>query len=129
MVEPAVVLDGPFRYAAAGCEIRVSTPARDRDLWHEYLDGALANYLRYGVESVLEYKTVRPGRTTTMFFAAVDPSGTVIGGMRVQGPYSDPGQAHALTEWAGRPERRSFATRSRAESGLIPAETARVSSR
>ena len=103
MVEPAVVLDGPFRYAAAGCEIRVSTPARDRDLWHEYLDGALANYLRYGVESVLEYKTVRPGRTTTMFFAAVDPSGAVIGGMRVQGPYSDPGQAHALTEWAGRP--------------------------
>lgn len=98
----SAVFDGPFHYAAAGCEIQVSTPERDRDLWHQYLDGALANYRRYGVESVLEYETVRPGGSTTMFFAAVDPCGAVIGGMRVQGPYTNPEQAHALTEWAGR---------------------------
>ena len=100
---PAAVLDGPFRYSAGGCEIHVSTPERDRSLWHQYLGGALENYLRYGVESVLEYDRVLPGDTTTMFFAAVDPAGAVVGGMRVQGPYTVPEQAHALVEWAGRP--------------------------
>lgn len=97
------MLDGPFRYAAAGCEFHVTTPDRDRDLWYRYLGGALANYRRFGVESVLEYAKVEPGDTTSLFFAAVDPRGEVVGGMRVQGRYGFAEEAHALTEWTGRP--------------------------
>jgi hypothetical protein len=80
--------------------------ARPRDqpwLWREFLRGALESYGRYGVESVLEYDSVRDGSTTTMFIAALDAAGNVVGGMRAQGRYSTPGQAHAVSEWAGHP--------------------------
>lgn len=98
----AVHMDGPYTYQAAGCEFRVTTPDEDRDLWEQYLSGALANYRRFGVEKVLEYDSVISGHSTSRFFAAVDPGGAVLGGMRVQGPYSSAEQAHALAEWDGR---------------------------
>lgn len=94
---------GPFRYAAAGCEFHVATPGQEPHLWREYLDGAVANYRRFEVEHVLEYDSVLTGNSTTLFFAAVDRSGQVVGGMRAQGPYRHAAQAHALAEWAGAP--------------------------
>lgn len=93
---------GPYTYTAAGYEIHVAKPQLSPDLWTEYLSGALTSYRRFGVESVLEYDSVVAGDSTSWFFAAVGTGGVVLGGMRVQGPYSYAEQAHALTEWAGR---------------------------
>ena len=95
-------ITGPYVYEAAGCQIHVAKPHQIPELWTEYLSGALTNYRRFGVESVLEFDTVLPGRSTSWFFAAVDTSGAVIGGMRVQGPYLYAEESHAMTEWAGR---------------------------
>lgn len=92
---------GPYCYSAAGYEIHVAKPQQSRDIWTEYLSGALTSYRRFGVQSVLEYDSVVPGDSTSWFFAAVGTGGAVLGGMRVQGPYDWAEQAHALSEWAG----------------------------
>lgn len=86
-----------------GCRFVYATPQAQPALWEEYLAGAITSYGRYGVESVLEYDTIRDGATTTLFIVAQAPDGTVVGGMRAQGRYASPAQAHALVEWAGQP--------------------------
>ena len=43
---------------------------------------------------------VASGATTALFYVVVDRSGTVLGGVRGQGPYSYPEQSHAVVEWA-----------------------------
>ncbi len=53
--------------------------------------------------SALEYDRIRDGSTTTMFIAALDASGHVVGGMRAQGRYTSPRESHAVSEWAGQP--------------------------
>lgn len=98
---PAGIETGPFSYRAAGCEFSVATPRSHPELWREYLDGAVANYRRFRVEHVVEYESVLSGDSTSLFFAAVNQSGRVVGGMRAQGPYRSAKQAHALAEWAG----------------------------
>jgi len=67
-----------------------------------YLGGARISYRRFGVERVLEYDETRDGKSTALFFAALDRDGQLVGGMRAQGPYRRADQAHALVEWAGR---------------------------
>lgn len=83
--------------------IVVTTPAANPVLWQEYLDGALANYRNHGVVGALDYAQIRDGRATSLFFAALAADGSVVGGMRAQGPYTHPEQSHALLEWAGDP--------------------------
>lgn len=95
-------LEAVYDDPSSGCRFVVARPSRQPQLWLTYLDGARRSYRRYGVESVLEYDAVADGAATALFFAALDSSGAVVGGMRVQGPYSDADQAHAVTEWAGR---------------------------
>lgn len=85
---------------ATGCEFVVARPAQQPGLWLSYLDGARASYRKHGVESVLEYDRIRDGRSTALFFAARQPDGQVVGGMRVQGPYESVDEAHAVEEWA-----------------------------
>ena len=46
---------------------------------------------------------IRDGTDTAMFWAAVDSSGRVIGGLRAKGPLVSPDDSHATTEWAGQP--------------------------
>ena len=36
------------------CTFVVARPADERDLWADYLDGALHSYRKHGVEAVLE---------------------------------------------------------------------------
>lgn len=86
----------------SGHRVLVSRPEDQPGLWLAYLAGARASYRRHDVESVLEYDDVVDGRSTALFFAAVDRTQRVVGGMRVQGPYLDPDEAHAVKEWAGR---------------------------
>lgn len=104
----------------------VATPSSDPRLWLDYLDGARNSYASHGVSMALEYDTVVSGDCTSLFYAAVDEDGTVIGGLRAQGPYVDPHQSHALLEWAGQPglELVTDAIRSRLDEGIVEVKTA-----
>ncbi|MEU1208240.1 hypothetical protein [Nocardia sp. NPDC005825] len=91
-----------FRDSRSGHVFVVGTPQADGALWQGFMDGALAAYRRYDVEVALEYDRVINGRSTAMFIAGVDESGRVVGGLRVQGPYSHADESHAVaTEWRG----------------------------
>ncbi|MEU7763960.1 hypothetical protein AB0B25_02390 [Nocardia sp. NPDC049190] len=103
-VAPADFLGrGVLRYydTQSECAFFVSEPGAQPVLWRRYLDGALDVYRCFGVEHALEYDAVVDGRSTSLFFAAVDSAGDVVAGVRMQGPYTAAGQAHALLEWAG----------------------------
>ncbi len=84
------------------CRFVVAEPAQQPELWRAYLAGAATSYGKHGVASVLEYDRTCDGRSTAIFFAALDEMDSVVGGMRVQGRYRDAREAHALEEWAGR---------------------------
>lgn len=90
---------------ATGCWIAASTPEAEPGLWEQYLEGALHSYRKHGLEWVLDLDAIRDGADTTMFFAAVDPKGRVVGGTRVVGPLRAPEDSHALEEWNGSPGR------------------------
>ena len=94
-----------YRDPRSGYRIVVRRPADEPDLWQRYLDGAVCSYRAYDVESVLNLDEVADGRSSTRFFAALDADDEVVGGMRVQGPYTDADQSHAVVEWAGHPAR------------------------
>ncbi|QIH99359.1 hypothetical protein BH92_05320 [Rhodococcoides fascians A21d2] len=85
------------------CRIVAATPGNNPVLWEQFLDGAEKSYMRHGVASALEMSTIRDGDTTTLFFAALDHAEVMVGGVRVQGPYSSVDQSHALVEFAGHP--------------------------
>ncbi|MGV9715892.1 MULTISPECIES: hypothetical protein [Rhodococcus] len=76
-----------------------ASPSSAPDIWHEYLDGALKAYTKFGAESALEYDRVVSGRSTALFSAALDEQGTVVGGLRAQGPFLSADESHALKEW------------------------------
>ncbi|OZD08056.1 hypothetical protein CH275_05695 [Rhodococcus sp. 06-235-1A] len=90
----------------AQCRIVATTPEKNPALWEQFLDGAQKSYMRHGVTRALEMSTIRNGSTTALFFAALDRSGTLVGGVRVQGPYSSVDQSHALVEFAEYPDGR-----------------------
>ena len=96
-------VEGVYDDPSSGYRFVAARPAQQRPLWLAYLDGAQRSYRKHGVESVLEYDQVVDGANTSLFFVALHRSGAVVGGMRAQGPYTDVDQAHAITEWAGRP--------------------------
>jgi len=93
---------GEFHDRISGRLIVVARPAAQPDLWAAYLEGAQRSYRQHGVESAVDYDQVCDGASTTLFVAAVETDGRVVGGLRVQGPYSRVDQACALREWAGR---------------------------
>lgn len=118
-----------YRDGAAHCTLVATTPAESPTLWQDYLDGALANYRKYGVGSVLDIDEVCDGRSTSLFFAAVADDGQVLGGVRTQGPYTCAEQSHAIAEWAGdpgQPEVRRMISE-RLAFGVIEIKTAWVS--
>lgn len=93
---------GDYFDPISGRHFVVARPEAQPELWAAYIEGALDSYRQHDVQTAIEFGRVRDGRCTSMFFAAVECDGRVIGGMRVQGPYTDADQAHALAEWAGR---------------------------
>lgn len=88
----------------SGYWVGVCAPAEEPDLWRGYLQGAWRSYTKHGVTSVLNLDQVADGESTSLFFTVLDPGGRVVAGMRSQGPYVHPDQAHAVQEWAGSPE-------------------------
>jgi hypothetical protein len=88
--------------AASDRLLVIARPAAQPDLWAAYLHGARLSYAQHGVESAVDYDHVRDGDSTSLFVAAVESDGRVVGGLRVQGPYTRVDQADALREWAGR---------------------------
>lgn len=62
----------------------------------------MRSYRKHGIEAVLEYDAVVAGKSTALFFVALDSGHCAVGGMRVQGPYLRAAQAHAVAEWGGR---------------------------
>lgn len=92
-----------FRDNVSGYEICATTPGLSPDLWHRYLAGAQRTYRHFGHEQALEYDAVADGSSTALFFAATDRAGSVVGGLRVQGPYRWVSEIDSLAPWAGRP--------------------------
>lgn len=86
-----------------GISLVLSTPSATPELWRGYLDGARDSYAEHGVSAALPYAEVVDGASTMLFFAAVDARGSVVGGVRAQGPYRSHHESHALLEWAGQP--------------------------
>jgi hypothetical protein len=77
---------GSYYDPSSECHFVVARPSAQPDLWTAYLEGARTSYRRFRVERVLEYEKTRDGKSTTLFFAAIDHDGQVAGGMRVRGP-------------------------------------------
>ncbi len=95
----------PWSYGTpqSGYRMVVTTPAAAPDLWRRYLAEAERSYAAHGVADVLDLDRVRDGRSTSLFFAAFAPDGHMVGGIRAQGPYTGPDEAHAVGEWDGDP--------------------------
>ena len=85
------------------CTILLSQPHTERNLWEQYLDGAQRSYHKYGVDAALDWDEIADGGDTAVFFAAIDGTGKVVGGVRAKEPYSSADQSHAVLEWAGQP--------------------------
>nr|WP_231750693.1 hypothetical protein [Mycobacterium sp. NAZ190054] len=81
----------------------MSQPRLDPDLWMEYLRGAERSYRKHGVERALDVDEISDGHDTVMFWAALDATGRVIGGVRAKGPLTGADDSHAVVEWAGQP--------------------------
>jgi hypothetical protein len=86
-----------------GCTVVVSRPSNEPDLWTEYLEGADISYRAHGVECALDLDAIRSGEDTAVFYAAVDETGRVLGGVRAKGPFHAVDESHAVVEWAGQP--------------------------
>ncbi|MBV8930468.1 MAG: hypothetical protein JO152_15210, partial [Mycobacteriaceae bacterium] len=87
----------------AGCTLVLSQPSADPELWERYLEGAQRSYRMHGVERALDFDAIRAGQDTSLFWAAVDPAGRVVGGVRAKGPLRSADDSHAVVEWAGQP--------------------------
>jgi len=93
---------GEFFDPVSGRLLLIARPAAQPDLWAAFVDGARVSYAQHGVEGALDYDGVRDGLSSSLFVAAVEHDGRVVGGLRVQGPYTRVEQTAALGEWAGR---------------------------
>lgn len=85
------------------CTLVVSTPWAEPELWGDFIEGALRSYRKHGVERAIDPGTLADPAATSLFLAAIDDTGRVIGGVRAQGPYRDPEESHAMVEWADQP--------------------------
>ena len=92
-----------YPIAGTGCTFVVTDPDSDRDLWTDYLAGAIRGYRKFGVEDALELDVIQSGYTTPLFFGALSQDGEMVAGVRVQGPYRSAAEVHAVREWEGHP--------------------------
>ncbi|APA95665.1 hypothetical protein [Nocardia seriolae] len=108
-VEPIVQapVEGPgadmlrFRETQTGYTVLVGPPEADPDLWRRYMDGALEAYRRFDSAEALDYDTVIDGRSTSLFFVALDSDGRVVAGVRAEGPHKHVDEMRAVASWAG----------------------------
>lgn len=88
-----------FRDVDTHARVVFTNPRTDPTLWNRFLDGALLAYGEYGVTSALDYRTISDGLSTSRFVAVLDARGTLVAGLRIQGPYGRASESHAVTEW------------------------------
>jgi hypothetical protein len=91
------------RSEADSMTLVAATPDAAPDLWSRFVDGAWASYSRHGVTVALDMDEVASGATTTLFYVVLGDDGTMLGGVRAQGPYTVVEQSHVLTEWENSP--------------------------
>ena len=89
--------------AESECTLVLAQPSSEPELWHEYVDGAIHSYQKYGVEVALDHDQLRSGHDTVLFFAAINAEGRVLAGLRAKGPLTSADDSHAVVEWAGQP--------------------------
>ncbi|MFI6868337.1 hypothetical protein [Nocardia sp. NPDC050406] len=97
-----------FRDEQSGCTFLAGSPRLHPRLWRQCMDGALRIYRHYGSEEALEYDKVIDGRSTTLFFVALDSDGNAVAGVRAEGPHKHVDTVHALADWAGKPGEAAF---------------------
>lgn len=85
------------------CTIVFAHPARERELWLDYVRGACRSYRKHGVEKALDMDALRDGADTILFAACVNDAGAVVAGLRARGPYRSAEECHAILEWDGQP--------------------------
>ncbi len=84
----------------SSCTMVLSSPSIDRELWNDYLRGADHSYRRHGVEQALNIDAISDGEDTALFWALIDDTGRLTGGVRAKGPLTCPDDSHAVVEWA-----------------------------
>lgn len=87
----------------SGVRIELHHPLDSPHRWRSYLDGAEAQYRAWGILSALDRPALESGRSTALFFLAVDRSGQVVGGIRCHGPLRSASEAYALVELRDNP--------------------------
>ncbi len=92
-----------WRDADTGCTLVLAQPDDEPELWEGYVQGALRSYHKHGVEDALDLASFSDGRDTTLFYAALDENGRMLGGLRAKGPYLHADESHAIVEWADQP--------------------------
>lgn len=109
-------------------QLVVGTPRSTPLVWNRYVECAYASYAARGVEAAFEYESIRDGDGTMMFCAILDADDTVVGGLRVQGPYSSAYESHAMSEWTDESGRARLAAAigGRLPDGLIEVKAAFV---
>src|SRR5579859_4845296 len=87
----------------SGVRIEVHHPLESPDRWRAYLDGAESRYRAHSILRAFERPRLEDGRTTSLFFVAVDDANRVVGGLRCHGPLRAASEAYALRELEGHP--------------------------
>ncbi len=85
------------------CTLLLARPSDEYGLWSEYLKGAEHSYRKHGVDKVLDIDALQRGGDTLLFFAALDPAGRVVAGVRAKGPLAGADDSHAVVEWRNQP--------------------------
>jgi hypothetical protein len=87
----------------ADCTVAISRPSDNDALWQEYLAGAERSYRTHGIDAAIDVDSIRRSGDTALFWTLLDPTGSVVGGIRAIGPLTTPDETHAVVEWADQP--------------------------
>jgi hypothetical protein len=99
-----------FRYGASfydrasGLRFEAHHPLSRPDRWRAYLEGARQEYARYGIDMLVNPRSLERGEGVPLFFVGVNADDEVVAGLRCHGPLDDPAAAQALAEMAASPE-------------------------
>ncbi len=93
-----------FHDRASGLRFEAHHPLSRPDRWWEYLKGAEREYARYGIDTLVDPRSLERGDGVSLFFVGVDAEDRVVAGLRCHGPLDDAAAAQALDEMVASPE-------------------------
>jgi hypothetical protein len=88
----------------SGARVEVHHPLECADRWQSYLDGAKVQYQAHGILPAPGLHEFQDGRSTALFYVAVDGADRVVAGARCHGPLRVTSDAFALRELDGLPQ-------------------------